>query len=122
TFTFKQSGSDIATHVVRVTRSDETLTAATQSESGDATSETIVGNGTAVVTIIVAHDDSGITAAQAVSAVKSGADAGMVTPVDSAGKPSGWRAVEGITDRSQIQFGGIGIQILSTPNATVGYA
>jgi hypothetical protein len=41
--------------------------------------------------------------------------------VDALGKPRGIRASESIADRTQIQFGGAGIQILSTPNTTVGY-
>ena len=41
--------------------------------------------------------------------------------VDAAGKPAGIRGVQGITDRSQLQFGGSGIQILSTPDTEVGY-
>src|SRR5690606_26874656 len=74
TFEFIQGGEVIAEHVVRVTRSDATLTASTQSESGDATTEQIFGNGTSVVSIVVTHDDSGVKAAQSVSAVQSGAE------------------------------------------------
>ena len=41
--------------------------------------------------------------------------------VDSEGKPAGIKSTEGITSRSQVQFGGIGIQILGTPDSTVAY-
>lgn len=75
TFTFKQGGSTIATHVIRVTRSGATLTAATQSESGEATTENVsIGTGTAVMTVLVQHTDSGVTGAQAISVVVGGVD------------------------------------------------
>jgi hypothetical protein len=74
TFTFLQGGATIATHVVRATRSGATITAATQSESGDATTETIIGGGTSVITILVEHTASGVTGAQAISVVVGGDD------------------------------------------------
>ncbi|RMG91866.1 MAG: hypothetical protein D6706_17765, partial [Chloroflexi bacterium] len=40
---------------------------------------------------------------------------------DKNGKPAGIKAIESIADESQVQFGGIGIQILSSPDTTVGY-
>lgn len=41
--------------------------------------------------------------------------------VDSLGKPAGIRGIEGIASQDQIQFGGIGAQILGAPDADVGY-
>lgn len=73
TFTFKQGGIDIATHVIRFTRSDDDLTGATFSEGGEATAEAFVGNGTPSATAIVTHVASGVAAAIACSAVMSGA-------------------------------------------------
>lgn len=75
TFTFLEAGVTIATHVIRVTRSGTTLTAATQSESGEATTEDVsVGSGTSVMTVLVQHTASGVTGAQAISVVVGGDD------------------------------------------------
>jgi hypothetical protein len=60
--------------VVRVTRTAATLAATLQSSSGEATSHLLNGDGTAVVTIIATHTDSGVSDAQAVSAVQGGAN------------------------------------------------
>lgn len=80
TFTFKRGGSAIATHVIRVTRSGTTLTAATFSESGEATAETSVGSGTSVLTVLVQHTASGVTGAQAISVVEGGDDGAAGAP------------------------------------------
>jgi len=80
TFTFRRPGSTVATHVIRVTRSGATLSAVTESETGDATAETIVGGGTPVVTLIVEHVENGLSAAQAVSVVQGGSGGSPGSP------------------------------------------
>jgi len=80
TFTIRQSGGTIATHVIRVTRSGADLTASTESESGDPTVETIIGSGTPVLTIIVTHTASNISWAQSIFTVQSGLDGDPGTP------------------------------------------
>lgn len=73
TFTFRKNGETIATHVVRVTRDDDELTAATQgTPSGDDTSVNIEGNGTGNVLITVTHDDSEVEGSANVIIVQGG--------------------------------------------------
>lgn len=61
---------------------------------------------------------SGSTSGQSATTVNPG---GWILIPDAEGKPKGIRGIEGIADRSHLQFGGIGFQILSTTDDSVGY-
>jgi hypothetical protein len=74
TFWFIRSGGVIATHVIRFTRGGTgTITAATLSESGEATVESIISNGTDHVTSFVQHTASAVSTGQTVTSVQGGA-------------------------------------------------
>jgi hypothetical protein len=72
--TFYFAGVVIATHTIRGTRSGSNVSAATLSETGEATVETINNNGTPAVTVIVTHTASGTGLAFSFFTVESGDD------------------------------------------------
>ncbi|MEO8466230.1 MAG: hypothetical protein ABI640_12875 [Gammaproteobacteria bacterium] len=73
-FEWVRAGDVVATRTVRVTRTDETLTAALQASTGEATTHTTSGDSTGSLFIVAAHTNSGVTVSQNVTAVQSGAD------------------------------------------------
>src|SRR5690606_10550242 len=73
TFKFFRAGQEIAVHTIRVARTNATLSAQTLDESGEPTTETIVGNNSSSLTLIVVHNGSGASASVPVSAVQGGA-------------------------------------------------
>jgi hypothetical protein len=73
TCTFYQSGAQIATRVVRVTRAaDGTMTAALQSNNGEATTHSVTGSGTTAITIDFTHTASNLSVAESVVTVQGG--------------------------------------------------
>ena len=111
TFTFYQGGSAIATHVIRFTRSGNSISAATQSETGNPTTETITNNNTGAVTARVTHDSSGISSAQSVIAVEGGSQGSTGAPGDGSDGVDGQLPIAAFGG----QWGAFG-DILLTPN------
>jgi sulfur carrier protein ThiS len=72
---FWRGGVNVATRVVRITRDvNGLLTQATQSQTGEGTTHTQVGGGTAAITITFKHTASSSTVAQTVVTVQGGND------------------------------------------------
>jgi hypothetical protein len=73
TCTFYRLGASIATRVVRVTRAaGGTLTAALQSNNGEATSHSVIGSGTEALSVEFEHTDSGLNVFETVITVQGG--------------------------------------------------
>src|SRR5690606_16160167 len=73
-FTWVRNGEVVATRTVTVTRTNETLDAALDDETGEATSHTLSGDETSSLTIRAEHTNSGVVVSQTVQATVAGQD------------------------------------------------